>query len=81
METQIERWGDSLVVRIPEALVQSTGFAESAAVDVECVRRGQLVIRAAEPNLPTLEELINGITDQNLHGEVDDGDSVGAEAW
>jgi antitoxin MazE len=81
METQIERWGDSLVDRIPEAIVQSTGFAESVHVDFECVRRGQLVIRAALPNLPTLDELIDGITDDNLHGEIDTGASVGAEAW
>lgn len=81
METLIERWGNSLVVRLPEAIVQSTGFAESSPVDVECVRRGQLMIRAAVPDLPTLDELINGITDQNLHGELDTGASVGAEAW
>lgn len=81
METQIERWGDSLVVRIPEAIAQSTGFAESSPVDFECVRRGQLVIRAAVPDSPTLDELIDSITDQNLHGEVDTGASVGAEAW
>ena len=81
METQIERWGDSLVVRIPEAIIQSTGFSESVHVDFECVQRGQLVIRAIVPNSPTLDELIDGITDENLHGEIDTGASVGAEAW
>lgn len=81
MQTQIERWGDNLVVRIPESILASTGFVESSAVDVECVRRGQIIIRSTAPSCLTLDELINGITDQNLHREVDVGAAVGAEVW
>jgi antitoxin component of MazEF toxin-antitoxin module len=29
----------------------------------------------------TLDELLAGVTDQNLHGEIQTGSSVGAEAW
>ncbi len=81
MQTQIERWGDNLVIRIPESVLASTGFVESSAVDVECVRHGQIIIRSTTPISPTLDDLIDGITDQNLHVEVDVGAAVGAEAW
>ena len=81
MQAQIERWGDNLVVRIPESILASTGFVESSAVDVECVRRGQIIIRPTAPSCLTLDELIDGITDQNLHSEVDVGAAVGAEVW
>lgn len=81
MQTQIERWGDNLDVRIPESVLASTGFVESSAVDVECVRRGQIIIRSTPFSSPTLNELIDGITDQNLHAEFDVGAAVGVEAW
>ena len=81
MNAQIERWGDSLVVRIPESVIDSSGFSESLRVDFECVRRGQVVIRAVSSDSPSLDELLGAITEQNLHGEIDTGAAIGAEAW
>ena len=81
MQAQIERWGDNLVVHIPESILASTGFVEASAVDVECVRRGQIIIRSTTPSSLTLDQLIDGITDENLHSEVDVGAAVGAEVW
>jgi antitoxin component of MazEF toxin-antitoxin module len=30
---------------------------------------------------PTLEDLLDGVADANLHGEVDTGSAQGSEAW
>ncbi len=82
MESRVERWGDSLVVRIPDAVVQRSGFVESVSIDLECVRRGQVMIRASAPSAsPSLDDLIDGITDENRHGEIETVGPVGAEAW
>ena len=45
------------------------------------LRGGQLVIRLLPREPLTLEELLQGVTDENLHGEWDTGPAVGREAW
>lgn len=44
--------------------------------------RGETIV-AKTVNEPkyTLEELLEGVTDENLHGEIDWGSSVGKEVW
>ena len=39
-----------------------------------------MVEPVVEPG-PTLEQLLAGITEQNLHGEFDTGPAVGKETW
>ena len=43
--------------------------------------KGGLLVEPAPTWAPTLEELLDGVTDANLHGEVDTGPVQGAEAW
>jgi antitoxin MazE len=78
MKTQVQRWGNSLAVRIPKVFASQMGVSENTTVELDMVD-GVLIIR---PNTtPTLDELLAGITDDNLHGEVDTGPAVGAEVW
>jgi antitoxin MazE len=42
---------------------------------------GKLLVTPLRPPAVTLEELLQGITPQNLHHEVDTGPAVGNEAW
>jgi antitoxin component of MazEF toxin-antitoxin module len=41
---------------------------------------GKLVIEPAEPAV-TLESLVEQITDENRHGEIETGKRVGNEVW
>jgi antitoxin MazE len=79
MKTRVQKWGNSLAVRIPNHLVRETGLEYNTAVEMKVVD-GKLVIqRSDEP--PTLEVLLAGITKDNLHAAVDTGDAVGNEVW
>ena len=78
MKTQVQRWGNSLAVRIPKAFASQIGVGENTTVELDLVD-GALIIRASHEL--TLDELLAGITDDNLHGETDTGPAVGAEAW
>ena len=49
-------------------------------VDVS-LHDGKLLVTPLRPPAVTLEELLQGITPQNLHHEVDTGPAVGNEAW
>jgi len=80
MKTRLQKWGNSLAIRIPQPFAKETNLAENSAVDVS-LRNGELVIAPVkEPEL-VLEDLLARITKANRHDEVDTGNRRGNEAW
>jgi len=79
MRTTVRRWGNSLALRIPKALAEQAGIGPGGLVDLEVEGR-VLSIRPVMPG-SDLDGLLAGITDDNLHGEIDAGGPVGDEAW
>jgi antitoxin MazE len=80
MRTKIVKWGNSLGLRIPKSFADEVQVTDGSAVELT-LEDGQLVIRVAREPEYALDELLSGITDENLHAEVDAGDAVGGEAW
>ena len=79
MRTTVQKWGNSLAVRIPRPFAEEVHLEENSAVELT-VRSGKLVIVPAEREL-TLESLVEQITDDNRHDEVGTGEAVGKEIW
>jgi len=79
MHTQIGKWGNSLAVRIPGAVAKELELQEGMEIEVTRVNGG-LMLRPRKREY-TLEELLEQITPENLHGETDWGPPVGREAW
>jgi antitoxin MazE len=80
MKTRIQKWGNSLALRIPKPFAEEARLTEDAAVDVT-VRNGKLVVvPLVEPEL-TLENLVDQITQENRHTETETGTPVGNEIW
>jgi antitoxin MazE len=79
MTTQIAKWGNSLAVRIPKSLAAEVNVQDGDAVEVS-VEAGALVVRP-QPKRYSIEELVEGITRENRHGEIDWGKPVGKEVW
>jgi antitoxin MazE len=80
MKLQVQKWGDGLVVRIPNSAAVEAGLQEGSIVDLH--RNGDQVVLAPVAKLEyTLEELLAGVTRGNLHGETDFGEPVGRESW
>lgn len=77
MQARVQKWGNSLGIRIPRSLAQVVGLSECMPVEFK-VENGSVVIR---PKRYSLEELLSRATLQNLHEEVGTGSSVGREAW
>jgi antitoxin MazE len=77
METHVARWGNSLALRIPRQVADRLGLDEGRAVELT-VEADRLVVR---PRLrqPRLDDLLAGITPDNLPGSFDDA-PVGEEA-
>ena len=80
MRTYVQKWGNSLGLRIPRAFALEAGLAERTAVDLTVVD-GRLVVTAVSEQSYTLDELLSQVTPDNLHGEWDTGRAVGAESW
>ena len=76
MNTQIGKWGHSLAVRIPGTCVKALGLKEGMKLDVSLVDGG-LLLRLPGRQQYTLEELLAGITPENIHGETDWGQAAG----
>ena len=80
MRARIQKWGNSLAVRIPRAFAAEVHLANASEVDLS-VQNGKLVIvPLPEPEL-TLEQLLKGVTKHNLHGEFNTGPAQGKEIW
>jgi antitoxin MazE len=80
MRARIQKWGNSLAVRIPKPFIAQVGLAENAPIDISVIGSSVVIEPLRERRLE-LDELVSSITDANLHGEVDSGPSVGDEAW
>lgn len=80
MQTKVQMWGNSLALRIPKFFAVEIGLENDAAVDLSLVE-GVLMVKPVRPSHFTLDELLAGISEQNLHGEIDSGEPVGKEVW
>jgi antitoxin MazE len=80
MRTRVQKWGNSLAIRIPKSFAGQVGLEENCPVDLS-LADGRLFIEPLPEQDVTLEELLAGVTDQNLHGEINAGSPTGNEVW
>ncbi len=80
METPIGKWGNSLALRIPRSVAAKVGITLNAAVELT-PQGEQLVVSLLTRRVAELDSLLAAVTEENLHGEVETGSSVGSEAW
>ena len=78
MEATIRKWGNSPAVRLTASTMKAAAFDLEQKVVIKA-SRGRIVIEPVKAVGYTLEALVSGITDRNLHQEVDFGLSVGRE--
>jgi antitoxin MazE len=80
MKTRVQKWGNSLALRIPKSFAAEAGLRANSAVELSLVD-GTLVVEAVTSQPPTLAELLAGVTDDNVPGEWNTGSAVGKESW
>lgn len=74
----VQKWGNSLAIRVPKDLARKLQVSEGSAVDLE-LREGELVVRPAPRHSLSLKRLLNECKPSQLHGETDFGPDVGRE--
>jgi len=80
MQTKIQKWGNSLGLRIPKSFAKQAGVEAGSDVDLS-IEGSDLVVRSKRRSRYRLQSLLKGVTAKNLHKEVDTGARVGREAW
>ena len=80
MKARVQRWGNSLAVRIPRAFADDLGLVDGAPVELT-LDEGSLTLRPAPSPAYRLVELLDRVTRENRHGEEDLGPPAGGEVW
>jgi antitoxin MazE len=80
METKIQKWGNSLAVRLPKDITKKLELREGSVVVVSEDRK-RIVLRHIPKKKVALAELIKQITPKNLHDEIEWSTSRGKETW
>jgi antitoxin MazE len=79
MRVTVQKWGNSLALRIPRAFAREVKVAEGAIIDLS-VAKGKLVAAPVRKKR-TLRQMVAKINNGNLHDEVDFGPPQGREIW
>lgn len=80
MKTKIQKWGNSLGLRIPKSFAEEAKVEEGTTVDIS-VSSGSLIVKPIDQTTFRLKDLLNRVTESNVHGEVLTGPRKGKEAW
>lgn len=74
---QVQKWGNSLGVRIPKAIAMKVGLEEGSEIDFD-IEDDKIIIKNKSQSL---KKLLSEITPDNIHQEVPTGDKEGREIW
>jgi len=80
MQARVQKWGNSLAVRIPKSFASQSHLGQNSVVEMT-VENGRIVLLPILQPEVTLSQLLEGVTAGNLHGETETGTSIGREAW
>ena len=79
MRTKVQKWGNSLAVRIPKPLAEGAGLRLAIEVEVS-MEKGALRVPAVRPRWQ-LRTLISKVTTRNRHAEMEVWQPVDRESW
>jgi antitoxin MazE len=80
MRTTLQKWGNSLGLRIPKVFAIEAAMYAGATVEISIAQEG-LVIRPVRRRVYSLGELLRRVTPTNVHATIDTGPPHGREAW
>ena len=80
MKSELKKWGNSLAVRLPKPVAEAAGLRMGDVVELVPRGKGKVEMRSAVRR-PSLAELVERITPENLHPETKWGPPRGREEW
>ena len=80
MRAKVQKWGNSLAIRLPRPFAEELGLRQDSDVDL-LLERHELVIKPVSTPRCSLQDLLADVTDANLHREVETSGPAGNETW
>lgn len=80
MKAQLTRWGNSVAIRVPKRILEQAQLREGDLLDLAVNEPGCFSVKRTHAK-PSLQEMVDAITPENLHDETDWGPVVGKEVW
>jgi antitoxin MazE len=80
MQSRVQKWGNSLALRIPKSFATEIGLVDDAPVEI-VLEGGKLVIIPIQAPVYSLEKLLADVTPENIHVEQSTGSIEGKEIW
>ena len=77
MQAHIQKWGNSLGLRIPMQLAKQLKLHQGSPVTLE-IEQGRIIIQPPKYNL---EMMLKDITPKNQHHQILDDEQRGNEEW
>jgi antitoxin MazE len=81
MKTKVQKWGNSLGLRIPKAFAEEASLVEGSTVELSIDSKGRLIVKPLLPQPYELDQLLEKVTDENLHEELWVDPPRGREVW
>lgn len=66
MKTRVQKWGNSLAVRIPKSFAEDLDVENNSSVSMS-IEEGAVVIKPDRDKSFDLESLLAGVTGENVH--------------
>ena len=80
MRVQVKRWGKSASVRIPASVMAAAGLRHDQMVDIRA-EGGRIIIEPIGAPTHDLDRMLDQMTPETIHDEMDFGPPVGREVW
>ena len=80
MQVRVQKWGNSLAVRIPKPLAEDAEVKEGTVLNL-AVSEGKVIAAPVRKKQLSLKQMLAQVTRKNLHAEVDSGSPAGREIW
>ena len=80
MQAKIKKQGNSLALRIPKSFALNANLRQNKLVDLS-IDKERIIITPIDEKEYSLDELLESVSESNLHGELDTGEPVGKEIW
>lgn len=79
MEITIQKWGNSLAIRIPGSYAKDTNLKQGTLVDL--LKKADKIVIVPKKTKLKLRNLLSKVTEENIHAEEFAGGGVGKEIW
>ena len=80
MRVKVQKWGNSMALRIPKSFANQTSIKLGSLVDLS-IESGKLIIEPIQQEEYDLKTLMSEVKESNLHTEYLDDKPTGKEIW